>query len=423
MFVLLFHFSQEGPAVMNVPNETSTDPALSSGKRLPLADITVLELSHTIMGPTTGLVLADMGARVIKIEPAPDGDETRQHTGFGSGLFPCFNRNKQSLAVDLKTVQGKTIFEKLIRVSDVLVENYAPGTMDRLGFRYERVSELNPRMIYCTLKGFMPGPYEHRPALDEVVQMMGGLAYMTGPPGRPLRAGASVVDMMGGCFGVIGILTALHERNVTGKGQLVTATLFETVAMLMAPHMAVSAVTGQPSVPLPERGRTWSVYNLFETADRDTVFVGITSDRQWKRFCREFGYDDLLADERLATNESRIQELEWFLPELKRRLATMSKPDIMATAERADVPFAPVATPADLFDDPQLNQSGGLVEIAFPNGIKAKLPKLPLRMNEHDLGLRNHPPAVGQNAREIMKSLGFTDEQIDELCREGVIVE
>jgi crotonobetainyl-CoA:carnitine CoA-transferase CaiB-like acyl-CoA transferase len=389
--------------------------------RLPLTGIRVLELSLAVMGPTAGMVLADMGAEVIKIEPTPQGDETRRIKGFGTGFFPAFNRNKKSLVLNLKHPEGKAVMERLIETADVLVENFAPGTIDRLGFGYDHASRINPRLIFCSLKGFMPGPYEKRPALAEVCQMMGGLAYMTGPAGRPLRAGASVLDIMGGSYGVIGIMTALYERERTGRGQHVLATLFESVVMLMAQNMAVAAITGQPPPPMPERGRSWSVYELFETSDGHKVFVGITSDAHWQRFCRSFGYDDLLADGRLATNNSRVDEREWFIPELCRRLAKLTKGEIMKKAEEAGIPFAPITRPEELFDDPHLNQSGGLLETTLPDGRKTKFPRIPLRMDGYDFGLRNDPPKLGEGSEEVLLSLGLDRGRIETLKKEGVI--
>jgi crotonobetainyl-CoA:carnitine CoA-transferase CaiB-like acyl-CoA transferase len=389
--------------------------------RLPLTGIRVLELSLAVMGPTAGMVLADMGADVIRIEPTPRGDDTRRIKGFGTGFFPTFNRNKRSLVLDLKNTEGKAIMERLIETADVLLENYAPGTIDRLGFGYDHVSRINPRLIFCSLKGFMPGPYEKRPALDEVCQMMGGLAYMTGPSGRPLRAGASVLDIMGGSYGVIGILTALYEREKTGRGRFVLATLFESVVMLMAQNMAVAAITGQPPPPMPERGRSWSVYDLFETSDEQQVFVGITSDAHWQRFCKSFGYDDLLADGRLATNNSRVDEREWFMPELRSRLVKRTKAEVMQKAEEAGIPFAPITRPEELLDDPHLNQSGGLLETTLPDGRKTKLPRIPLRISGYDFGLRNDPPAPGEGSEELLLSLGLDRDRIAALKKEGVI--
>ena len=171
----------------------------------------------------------------------------------------------------------------------------------------------------------MPGPYEKRPALDEVVQMMGGLAYMTGPSGRPLRAGASVTDILGGSYGAIGILAALYQRKITGCGQLVQATLFESVAFLMGQHMAIAAITGQAPPPMPDRGRAWSIYDLFKTADGEQVFIGVTSERHWQRMCETFGFFDWGRDPRLASNQGRIDQREWFLPALQDRLGTIEK--------------------------------------------------------------------------------------------------
>ncbi len=395
---------------------------MSDAAKLPLSGLTVLEFGHTVMGPTSGLVLADLGAEVIKIERAPHGDDTRRLKGFGAGFFTFLNRNKKSLAVNLKSEAGLELMFKLVAKSDVLIENFGPGTMDRLGLGYEKCSELNPGLIYCALKGFMPGPYEKRPALDEVVQMMGGLAYMTGPSGRPLRAGASVTDIMGGAFGVIGILAALNQRNQTGKGCLVNATLFESVAFLVGQHMAIAAITGEAPPPMPDRGRAWSVYDLFNTSDNDQVFIGVTSDRHWVRMCEVFGFDDWVNNETLATNQSRIEARDWFLPELTRRIGMMSKQEIMDKALKAHIPFAPVARPQDLFDDEHLNQSGGLVHTKTLDGKEARLPKIPLRMDGASMELRNDAPAVGQGGREFLVRAGLAEPEIEQLIRDGIVV-
>src|SRR3954447_22645759 len=227
--------------------------AVDSGPALPLAGLRVLEFTQTIMGPCAGLVLADLGADVIKIEPAPRGDNTRRLPGFASGFFGYFNRNKRSLAVDLKAGEGRDLVLGLVRDADVVIENFAPGTMERLGCGYGELSALNPRLVYCALKGFLSGPYENRPALDELVQFMGGLAYMTGPPGRPLRAGTSVIDIMGGTFGVVAILAALQERARTGKGQLVKSALLESPVFLGAPPRPARVLPGEETPPMPAR--------------------------------------------------------------------------------------------------------------------------------------------------------------------------
>lgn len=389
---------------------------------LPLSKIRVLELSHAVMGPTCGLILADMGAEVIKVERAPEGDETRRLKGFGIGFFPFLNRNKKSIALDLKAERAKKILDQLIISADVFIENFAPGTIERLGFGYERLAQLNPRLIYCALKGFMPGPYEKRPALDEVVQMMGGLAYMTGPLGQPLRAGASVIDILGGTFGAVAILTALYEREKTGKGQKVMATLFEATAFLMGQHMAVTAITGKPLPPMPNRVSAWAIYDKFETKEGEMVFIGVTSDRQWKRFCEVFKLEALAQDARLSTNNDRAAQRSWLIPELQKVFKKLSKEELFKLCEEAEIPFSPIAKPEDLFEDPQLNQGGGLLETVLHGRIKTKLPRLPIRLDDYDFGLRNNPPEVGQDGPEILKSLGMSEEEVAKLKEDNIIV-
>ena len=388
---------------------------------LPLAGIRVLELSHNIMGPVCGEILADMGAEVYKVERPGNGDDTRHLKGFGAGFFLCFNRNKKSLAIDLKRDQGRELLLRLVEQVDVLIENFAPGTVDRLGLGAEVCQKRNPRLIFCSLKGFMPGPYAHRMALDEVVQMMGGLAHMTGPTGRPMRAGASVTDILSGSFGVIGILAALYQRRQTGRGHKVQASLFESVAYLMGQHMAGAAVTGEVPPPMPERGRTWSVYELFTTRDGLQVFIGITSDRHWHRFCETFGFTDWTGDEQLATNQGRIEARDTFLPELQRRLQALTRAELMALAEKAAIPFAPVNQPVDLWEDVHMNLSGGLDAVALPGSGSVKLPKLPLRLDDHSLPLRLQPPRVGEGGEDILHLAGVNREEIDALRTAGVL--
>ncbi len=388
---------------------------------LPLAGIKILELGHTVMGPSCSLVFADLGADVIKVEPL-EGERTRHNVGFGAGLFALFNRNKRSISLDLKSEDGKTILRKLVTQADVLVENFAYGTLDRLGFGYEALSQLNPRLVYCSLKGFLSGPYEKRPALDEVVQYMGGLAYMTGPRGQPLRAGASVVDIMGGMFGVVGIMAALRERERTGKGQMVQSALFESTAYMVAQHMSGQIMTGKEPPPMPHKASSWAIYETFPTLDEKSIFVAITSDNHWRAFCKEFGLNELLADPVLQTNPQRAAEHDRIAPVVaaivhKHTFEAMSK-----ILERLKIPFAPLARPADLFDDPHLNQGNRMYETHFPNGKRAKLPALPLEMSNHTLGIRMQSPRKGQQSREVLEEAGFSAAQIDAWVNSGIVI-
>jgi crotonobetainyl-CoA:carnitine CoA-transferase CaiB-like acyl-CoA transferase len=388
----------------------------------PLAGTRVLEFTHAVMGPSAGLVLADLGAEVIRIEPAPEGDRTRRLKGFGTGFHTYFNRNKKSMALNLKSEAGQEIIRKLLPTADVLIENFAPGTAERLGLGYDEVAALNPALIYCRLKGFMEGPYVNRSALDEVVQMMSGLAYMTGPPGQPLRAGASVVDLMGGTYGALGIILALRDRERSGRGALVENGLFETAAFIMGQHMAYAAISQEPVPPMAARVSPWSIYQQFETADGQRVFVGVISDKHWRRFCQAFDRQDLLADESLATNNDRIIAQDRLIPDLEEMFASLSLEEIIERCEAAKIPFSPIARPEDLFEDPQLNAGNSLVEVQLPDGRQTKLPRLPLAVDGQRPDLRLEPPKLGADTRTLLEELGFQDEAIDALHDAGLIV-
>ncbi|HSD54797.1 MAG TPA: CaiB/BaiF CoA-transferase family protein [Burkholderiales bacterium] len=395
---------------------------MSAAEPLPLEGIRVVEFVHMVMGPSCGLVLGDLGAEVIKIEPAPEGDNTRRLTGSGAGYWPTYNRNKKSLAVDMKAPEGMAVVKKLLATTDVVTENFRPGAMEKLGLGYEDVKRLKRDVIYCSLKGFLPGPYEHRTALDEVVQMMGGLAYMTGPPGQPLRAGASVNDVMGGMFGAIAILAALHERSKTGRGQFVQSGLFENNIFLVAQHMMQYAVTGKPAAPMPARLSAWSIYDVFDTADGSQVFVGVVSDSQWKVFCERFGLAELAADAALAANNQRVHARDRIMPRVRERFGQMTKAELMAACERAGLPYAPITKPEDLFDDPHLNGSGAFAAIRLADGRATKVPTLPFEMDGRRFAARLDPPAPGSHTRALLAELGYSAESIDELVATRCVV-
>jgi crotonobetainyl-CoA:carnitine CoA-transferase CaiB-like acyl-CoA transferase len=387
----------------------------------PLDGIRVVEFSHMIMGPSSGLILGDLGADVIKIEPAGEGDNTRRLAGSGAGFFPTFNRNKRSLALDLKSPKGMALAKRVIARADVVTENFRPGALDAMGLGYDTLSAGNPRLIYCSFKGFLAGPYENRAALDEVVQMMGGLAYMTGPPGRPLRAGASVNDIMGGMFGVIGILAALQELQRTGKGQLVKAALFENNVFLVAQHMMQYAVTGKPAAPMPQRLSAWGVYDVFDTGDASQVFVGVVTDTQWRAFCEAFALVHLARDPALATNPQRVNARDRFMPELRTMFGGLTRGGIIAVCERVGLPYAPIMRPQDMFDDPHLKAPGAMVDVTLPDGRTTSTPALPLEMGGQRLPVRHDIPRAGQHSAEIAAELGLTASEIEALVAEGVI--
>jgi crotonobetainyl-CoA:carnitine CoA-transferase CaiB-like acyl-CoA transferase len=386
----------------------------------PLSGIKVVEFSHMVMGPVVGGILAELGAEVIKVEPI-GGDATRELPGSGAGYFPMYNRNKKSLCLNLKDPRGLGLARRLALQSDVLIENFRPGVLDALGLSYESLAAENPRLIYCSQKGFLAGPYEQRTALDEVAQMMGGLAYMTGPPGRPLRAGASVVDVTGGMFGVIGILAALQQRHASGVGQRVTSSLFETTVYLVGQHMAQMAVTGAAARPMPVRVSAWAIYDVFEVRDAEQVFVGVVSDAQWRTFCSAFAFDALGADETLRSNRQRVLARERILAVVRERFALLSKPELIACLEHAGLPFAPVSRPEDLFDDPHLLASGGLALTQLPDGRQTQLPKLPLELDQRRPSRGGALPAAGEHSLQILRSLGVSDQEAAALAAAHVI--
>ena len=392
----------------------------STANNLPLAGIRLVEFTHMVMGPTCGMILADMGAEVIKVEPIK-GDSTRHLLGSGAGFFPAFNRNKKSLAVDASAPRGREIVLKLVAQADVFSENFKSGTMAKLGLDYASLSRLNPRLVYVSHKGFLPGPYEHRTALDEVVQMMGGLAYMTGPEGRPLRAGSSVNDIMGGMFGAIGAMGALAQREKTGRGQEVQSALFENNIFLVAQHMMQFAVTGKPAAPMPSRISAWAVYDVFEVRDGEQIFLAVVSDTQWDIYCEAFGFADLKADPRLVTNNDRVRARDWMMPELRKRMAQHSASELSAVFEARGLPYAPITRPHDLFDDPHLTATGGLADITLPDGRATRAPLLPLVMGGQRLPLRANPPQLGEHTTEILLSLGYPNDAIGSLVADGVI--
>ena len=393
----------------------STDAKDTTDRPAPLAGLRVVEFTHMVMGPAVGAILVELGAEVIKVEPV-GGDATRQLMGSGAGYFSMYNRNKKSVCLDLKDPQGLELAKRLAASADIVVENFRAGTMDKLGLGYEALAALNPRLIYCSEKGFLSGPYEHRTALDEVAQMMGGLAYMTGPPGRPLRAGTSVIDVTGGMFGVIGVLAALEERHRTGRGRKVASSLFETTVYLVGQHMAQKAVTGQAAKPMPVRISAWAIYDVFETADGEQVFVGVVSDSLWEKFCAAFGLAGLGADPRYKTNSQRVQARDTLLPQVRELFKGYSKAALVAKLERTGLPFAPIGKPEDLFDDPHLRASGGLGDVTLADGTQTRLPLLPVELDGQRPTQGGTLPAVGAHTREVLRGLGVSDAEIDALA-------
>jgi len=400
---------------------------MSADQDLPLSGIRVIEFTHMVMGPTCGLVLADLGAEVIKVEPIK-GDATRRLLGSGTGFFAAFNRNKQSLSVNLDDTRGHEIVLRLVAQADVFSENFKAGALDKWGLSYAALSALNPRLIYVSHKGFLPGPYEHRTALDEVVQMMGGLAYMTGPEGRPLRAGSSVNDIMGGMFGAIGAMAALRRRDATGRGSEVHSALFENNVLLMAQHMMQYALTGQAAAPMPSRISAWAVYDVFDVRNGEQIFLAAVSDSQWAQLCGEFGFEDLQQDPRLRSNNDRVRARDWMMPILRERFSSLGADELARRFELRGLPYAPITRPHALFEDPHLLATGGLASTEVPadahgagQTVSTRSPLLPLTMDGQRLPLRHNPPSIGQHSGDLLKDLGYSAAEIRDLINQGIV--
>lgn len=366
-----------------------------------LSGIRIIDLTTVIFGPYATQMLADLGAEVIKVEP-PGGDKTRDLPGLGIGFFRSFNRNKKSVVIDLHTDEGLASAVELIGQCDVLLENFRPGLMDTLGLGQAALRERFPRLIYVSHKGFLPGPYENRLALDEVVQNMAGLTYMTGPVGRPLRAGSSVNDIMGGMFGAIGVLAALRERERTGQGQEIQSALFENCCLLAAQHMQQHLMTGEVPPPFPSRVSAWSVYDTFTVADGEQLFVGAVSDKQFAALCQVIARPDLAGDPALATNAQRVAVRPALLQTLGETLQHKDLDTLCAQLQAAGLPYAKVVRPDQLLHDEHLIASGGLVPMQTDDGDPTQVVLLPLLMGGRRPGVRHALARVGEHTEEIL---------------------
>ncbi len=357
------------------------------------------------------MFLAFSGADVIKIEP-PAGDKTRLLTGMGASFFPTFNRGKKSVVLNLDVPEGRKALERLLASADVFIENFRESPLEKLGLNVEELRRLNPGIITVSCKGFLRGPYEGRTALDEVVQMMTGLAYMTGPTGRPLRVGSSVNDIMGGLFGAYSVLGALREREQTGRGRDVRIGLFENSLLLVAQHMAQYELLGMEPPPMPDRDFSWPVYDIFETADGRQMFVGAVTEGQWDVLCRLLGLTGLLSDPSLQTRVDQIAARSSTLPIFRDAISELSFNELQEKFERNGIPFAPVARPAEMYDDPQAAPEK-MPESLLPDGTHMRAPGLPVEVDAERVEAGVDVPGKGAHSSEVLASLGFGPDFIE----------
>lgn len=372
---------------------------------LPLEGVRVVEMSHMVMGPSTGQFLGFLGAEVIKIEP-PQGDKTRDLTGMGAGFFPTFNRGKKSVTLNIKDADDLAKLHALLKTADVFVENFRDETLAKMGLAPDQLRECYPTLIVASCKGFLKGPYENRAAMDEVVQMMTGMAYMTGPTNRPLRIGSSANDIMGGLFAALGVLAAFIQRCKSGEGAAVRTGLFENCLLLVAQHMVQFDIEGTEAPPMPERVFSWPVYDLFPTSDGRQIFLGAATDGQWEKLCKGLGLTHLLDDPRLQTRSDQIAARDWTLPMIAEIVAGRPYEDTLKIMQENDLLFAPVARPAEMYDDPHVNRPGGLYTSHYADKKDFRAPVLPLEMDGAPLVSNDVDiPAIGQHNAEILGAL------------------
>ncbi|RWB26713.1 MAG: CoA transferase [Mesorhizobium sp.] len=377
----------------------------------PLEGIRVVEMSHMIMGPSCGMFLGMLGAEVVKVEP-PEGDKTRNLTGMGRPFFPLFNRGKKSVQLDLKSDDGRRALDALLATADVFVENFRDASLSKMGADLDELRSRHPRLIVASHKGFLSGPYQDRTALDEVVQMMTGLAYMTGPTGRPLRVGSSANDIMGGLFGAFSVLAALMERKETGKGRSLRVGLFENCLLLVAQHMVQFELEGTNPPPMPERTFSWPVYDIFDTADRRQMFVGAVTEGQWTALCRLLGLDELLADPGLQERMDQIEARDRTIPIVARAIASRQSEQLAEAFEKLGIPYSPIAKPSDMYSDPHVMRPGGLAKSRLPDGQSFRAPSLPFDVDGVVLTGGGDVPALGQDTGAVLGSLGLDAEAI-----------
>jgi crotonobetainyl-CoA:carnitine CoA-transferase CaiB-like acyl-CoA transferase len=372
---------------------------------LPLSGVRVVEMTHMVMGPTCGMILAQLGAEVIKVEP-PAGDKTRSLGGMGTSFFPLFNRGKRSMVLDFDKAGDRETMHLLLAGADVFLENFRDGQLEKQGLGADELRSKYPHLIVAGHKGFLSGPYEHRPALDEVVQMMSGLAVMTGTRDKPQRIGSSANDIMGGMFGVIAILAALYQkRGGAAGGAEIRIGLFENCLFLVAQHMVEYEMTGNKPRSMPEREHAWPIYDIFDTEGGERMFIGVVTEGHWQSFCREFGMTEFLQDPTLRTTTDRIMARARIIPRVAEVIRHCNAKELSAKLDRLNICFSPINRPEDLLDDPHVLRPGGLVNNVNANGEAFRVPALPVEWNGANLGEGLKVPVLGADTEAVRAEL------------------
>ena len=375
-----------------------------TGTELPLTGVRVVEMTHMVMGPTCGMILAQLGAEVIKVEP-PGGDKTRSLGGMGTSFFPLFNRGKRSIVLDFAKPDDRETMHALLTSADVFLENFRDGQLEKQGLGADELRRKYPHLIICGHKGFLSGPYEHRPALDEVVQMMSGLAAMTGTRDKPQRVGSSANDIMGGMFGAISILAALYQRRSGAEGADIRIGLFENCLFLVAQHMVEFEMTGNKPRSMPEREHAWPIYDIFDTAGGDRIFIGVVTEGHWAVFCKEFGLKEFAEDPTLRNTTDRILARGRIIPRVAEVVRQWKMTDLSEKLDALNICFSPINRPEDLLTDPHVLRPGGLVQNFNANGAPFRVPALPIEWNGANVGEGLKVPVLGADTEAIRAEL------------------
>ncbi|SFM43210.1 CaiB/BaiF CoA transferase family protein [Thermodesulforhabdus norvegica] len=397
------------------------------GSDKPLKGIKVLDLSRVLAGPYCSMMLGDLGADVIKVEKPGEGDETRAwgppNAGGESAYYLCVNRNKRSITVDMKTPEGQEIIRKLAERSDVVLENYKVGTLQRLGLGYEDLKKINPRLIYCSITGFgQYGPYKDRPGYDFIIQGMGGIMSITGEPdGPPMKVGVAIVDITAGLFACSSILAALYHRERTGRGQYIDIALLDSVVAWLANVGSNYLISGE----LPKRyGNAHPnivPYEPFKTKDGTYIAVGVGNDRQWQVFCKIIGLEELAKDPRFATNPQRVVNRKELIPIIAGKMLEKTSEEWLRELEKNKIPCGPINTLDRVFSDPQVQARQMVVEVPHPTAGSIKLVASPMKFSDTPCTVDRYPPLLGEHTEEVLSELGYSAEEIARLRKKGVI--
>jgi formyl-CoA transferase len=396
-------------------------------RKKPLEGIKVLDLSRVLAGPYCTMMLGDLGADVIKVERPGEGDETREwgppDAAGESAYYLCVNRNKRGITVDLKAPEGREIIKKLAARSDILIENYKVGTLARLGLGYEDIKKINPGIIYCSITGFgQYGPYKDRPGYDFIIQGMGGIMSITGDPdGPPMKVGVAIVDITAGLFACSSILAALYYREKTGLGQYIDISLLDSVVAWLANVGSNYLISGE----LPKRyGNAHPnivPYEPFQAKDGVWIALGVGNDRQLRDFCRLAGLEHLADDPRFATNPQRVIHRKELIPIIAEKMKERTSDEWLEELDKLKIPCGPINTLDRVFSDPQVQARGMVVEVPHPKAGKIKLVASPMKFSLTPCTIERHPPLLGEHTEEVLKELGYSDDEIKSLREKGVI--